>query len=127
MNAFAPRNLIAAAAIAVVAGIAFTSSSASAATYDNLNKCHFATKEKVIKCCETIIRKKGRPLWFRETSSNCSTVVVCRRSTAITHVAKPRCYVQRKFPESKSVTAPVNTPPQRDEPNNNPNIAGGKN
>jgi hypothetical protein len=122
MNIISTRNVIAAATVAVIAGLAFTAPTASAATYDNLNKCHFATKERVIKCCETIIRKKGKPWWFVETNSNCNTAAVCRRKVTVTHVSKPRCYVQVKFPEAKGAK-PELAPPAGGQPNN---IAGGK-
>lgn len=123
MNTFNSRNILAAAAVSIIAGLAFNTSSVSAASYDNLNKCHFATKEKVIKCCETIVRKKGMPRWIIETGNSCRTIVVCKRSRAVTHVAKNRCFIQRRNKAPRSDSLPVRELP-RQRQDFNPAVGG---
>jgi hypothetical protein len=88
-------SLIAATFVGLSA-FAMSSLSAQAGMTEDLGKCRFYEKEKVIACCNRIIHYgKKRPLWMMESESSCQTAAYCvPKKYGRTYLGKPRCYIQ---------------------------------
>ena len=78
-NIYVSYKTIAVAAVVAFGAIAFSSLSANASATGDLRLCHANSKQKFVKCCETVISHQGKPLWFVESNSSCKSVVVCRK------------------------------------------------
>jgi hypothetical protein len=65
----------------------------------SVTSCHGTTLNKVVDCCEQLVKKNGRPLWMLTTGTSCKAAAVCRGGhggpLAIAAVAPSprRCYV----------------------------------
>lgn len=68
------------AAVVALGALAFSGFSANASTTNDLRLCHANSKQRFVKCCETVISHQGKPFWFVENNSSCQTVVVCKKS-----------------------------------------------
>jgi hypothetical protein len=96
-------NTKTAIATAIIAFGAFGIStlSAHAGSTASLAQCKAFTKEKVVKCCDTVIKQQGAPLWFREANMSCSSAVSCsgggggyqKSSYSVAMVSKYRCWI----------------------------------
>ncbi len=94
--------------------LGFSSFSAQAGATADLGKCRAFTKEKVVSCCNHIIKFEKKPMWMLETESSCQSVVKCApKKTPATYVAKPRCYVEVQFTPNGGSSGP-------DSPNTQP-------
>ena len=78
-NIYVSYKTVAMAAVVAFGAIAFSSIGANASTTNDLRLCHANSKERFVKCCETVISHKPKPLWFMEHNSSCQTVVACKR------------------------------------------------
>ncbi|MCB1379893.1 MAG: hypothetical protein KDK89_16225 [Alphaproteobacteria bacterium] len=75
------RMIAAAAGLAAVSGLAMFSQTASASA-SNVLSCEGSDRRSVVECCQTLLLKKGPPLWMRQTAKNCTTVTVrCSRAS----------------------------------------------
>lgn len=94
-NLFFSRKTLVIAAFAILGGINFAAPQAQAGVAESLRRCDGQTKRAFVNCCDTIIRKQGKPIWFTDTRSSCGSVVVCSRSNYIKAATKAqplRCY-----------------------------------
>ena len=90
----------AAALSAAVLAMPLLAGSASASTTSKLMSCQFDTKNKVVDCCQRVLRNEKRPMWMPAGNGGCSTVAKCvgggkGGKVAISYVAapgrKPKC------------------------------------
>ena len=92
-NLFFSRKTLILAAFAVLGSLNFAAPQAHAGVAESLRRCEGQSKRAFVNCCDTIIRKQGKPLWFTETRSSCASVVVCTKSKHNQAAATPyRCY-----------------------------------
>jgi hypothetical protein len=101
-------------AVATFVGLsafAMSSLQAKAGVMEDLGKCRFYTKEKVIACCNRIIKfEKKRPYWMIETESSCQTAAYCvPKKYGRTYLGKPRCYIEVKHKDGGNGFTPVPT------------------
>jgi hypothetical protein len=68
--------------------------SAKADVTNQLGKCQSFSKEKVVRCCDHIIRYSKKPNWMIENQDNCATVVKC----IVSRENKQFCYVKHDIP-----------------------------
>ena len=102
MTNIASRTILSALTVSAIAGIAMMSQ-AGTASANSVTSCEGASRRSVIECCETLVQRKGKPLWMKQTGRNCSSAVVCTGGggggkLALTHVAAPKpklCMVKR--------------------------------
>ena len=80
-NLFFSRKTLILAAFAVLGGLNFAAPQAQAGITDSLQRCNTNIKGRWIKCCETVIKRQGKPLWMLESQGSCSTSVVCSKKT----------------------------------------------
>ena len=78
-NIYVSYKTVAVAAIVAFGTLAFSSLSATASTTNDLRNCHANSKQRFVKCCDTVIREQGKPLWYVETGSSCQSIVVCKK------------------------------------------------
>jgi hypothetical protein len=102
-------SLVAATFVGLSA-FSMSSLSANASMMEDLGKCRFFTKEKVVACCNRIIRlEKKRPYWMIETESSCQTAATCvPKKYGRTYLGKPRCYVEVKHKDGGGANNPGN-------------------
>ena len=103
-NIYVSYKTMAAAAVIAFGAVTFSSVSANASTTNDLRLCHANSKERFVKCCETVISRQKKPLWFVENNSSCSSIVVCRKSNGpITYVAANpyRCNLQIPYNDNQ--------------------------
>lgn len=77
-NIYVSAKTVTLAAVVALGALAFSSFSANASTTNDLRLCHANSKQKFVKCCETVVRREGKPLWFVENNSSCQSIVVCK-------------------------------------------------
>lgn len=75
---FAFRGLAAVSFVTLAAGLSLFAASGTA-NARNVLKCDGADRWSVVECCETIVMKKGLPLWMKQTGRNCESSVKCTR------------------------------------------------
>ena len=81
-NLFFSRKTLILAAFAVLGGLNFAAPQAQAGITDSLQRCNTNIKGRWIKCCETVIKREGKPLWMLEAQGSCQTSVVCTRGSS---------------------------------------------
>jgi hypothetical protein len=87
----------AAAAFSIGAALSFASPASAASSM--LEKCQPRSSRAIVEgCCNTWIRKHGRPLWMMEANTSCSASVVCVAKknpvAAVAFIAaKPKCQI----------------------------------
>lgn len=81
-NIYVSYKTIAVAAVVAFGAIAFSSISAQANTTDRLLQCQSSSKDRVVSCCETVMHREKRPLWFTENYRSCKTAVTCKAAKA---------------------------------------------
>lgn len=69
---------------------------AQASTTSKLMNCRFDTRQKVMDCCQRVLRTETRPYWISSGSGACSGAVQCygggnRQSYASN--TRRRCYI----------------------------------
>jgi hypothetical protein len=111
--------------------------SANASVTSKLQNCRYDSREKVISCCEKVVRRGVKPFWMVQAGGTCGSVVVCkgggktsgRPVAAISVVAprKPKCFVDMT-PDDTIKGGGPDTPntPRTPSRGNTPNAAGGK-
>lgn len=96
MTTIASKTFLSALAISALAGIAMFAQS-SAASAKSVTSCEGTDRRSVIECCETLVQRKGLPMWMKQTGRNCSSSTVCRGgnkpNTAVA-ATTPRCWVK---------------------------------
>jgi len=91
------------------------STSANAAT-SLRDSCHGSTHNAVERCCESWVRRNGKPMWMLvDANAGCHNAASCRgggKSTlpGIAYVKMPKCFIEQNPPEIKS--GPNTPPPQ---------------
>ena len=103
MTNIASKTFLSAFTVSAIAGIAMMSQ-AGTASAKSVTSCEGTSRQSVIECCETLVQRKGMPMWMKQTGRNCSSFVVCTGGggggkLALTHVAAPKpklCKVERK-------------------------------
>ncbi len=112
-NTSVSYKTIAVAAVVAFGAIAFSSLSANASATGDLRLCHANSKQKFVKCCETVIRREGKPLWFVENNSSCQTIVACKKSNApISFVAVNPYRCNLSIPQPGGQGGQNNPPPK---------------
>lgn len=102
MTNIASKTFLSAFTVSAIAGIALMSQ-AGTASAKSVTSCEGTSRQSVIECCETLVQRKGMPMWMKQTGRNCSSFVVCTGGggggkLALTHVAAPKpklCMVKR--------------------------------
>lgn len=85
------RNLAAAATMTMAASLAMLFNT-GAASAKNVLKCDGSDRFSVVECCETIVMKKGLPLWMKQTGRNCESIVKCSARANGGSDNKRRCW-----------------------------------
>ena len=123
----------AAAVSAAVLALPLLASSASASATSKLMSCQFDTKNKVVDCCQRVIRDEKRPMWMPAGNGGCASVAKCvgggkkPSAVAIAYVPtrKPKCgiYIPQIQDGGGSNDDTPGTPnrPSRQTPGNNGN------
>lgn len=98
MTNIASKTIVSALTVSAIAGFAMLAQSGSASA-KSVTSCEGTDRRSVIECCETLVQRKGLPMWMKQTGRNCSSATVCRGGGGkqpLTHaVAKtPRCWVK---------------------------------
>jgi hypothetical protein len=113
MNKSTILAVSAASLSAALLSLSLLSAPANASTTSMLMNCKYNTKQKVIDCCQRILRKQPKPIWLEEGSSGCAAVAKCSKtgpSHSITYVPQ-RCYIQ--IPSEGGGTGSERTPQGR--------------
>lgn len=92
------RNIAVASVFTVTAAAAMAAQT-SVASAKNVLSCDSGDRRSVIECCESIVQRKGLPLWMKQTGRNCSSVVKCSASSqsfraSANFAPVRRCYVK---------------------------------
>jgi hypothetical protein len=66
------------------------SSDANASATSQLKRCQFNTKQKVIDCCEHVLRTERKPFWIHDARGSCETLAVCTGKRS----ASRKCWVR---------------------------------
>lgn len=69
------RSLVITSAFAAASLALFAHSGQAKAM--NVLKCEGASRQSVVECCETIVMRKGMPLWMKQTGRNCMASARC--------------------------------------------------
>jgi hypothetical protein len=99
-NILMNRKTLFTAAIMAVGAIGFSSLGAQASSTSSLAQCKAFSREKVVKCCDTVLKQQGAPAWFRESNMSCSSAVSCtgggydKASYSVAISDKYRCWIQ---------------------------------
>jgi hypothetical protein len=108
-------------AAAMVMGLAYAASgSAEASMTSRLQNCIYPNKNRVISCCQQVIKRK-KPFWMMESGASCASAAVCSTkkvidTSAITHVAYKKvkvCSIQVMTPPPGGGGSPGDDTPQR--------------
>ncbi len=108
------RSTLAVAALLGLGALGFSSLAAHADVTGRLGQCQAFTKEKVVRCCDQIVKSNNKPMWMLESRDSCQSAAVCvgkSYSTSLTSVSvrKPRCTIQIKYNDyqgTSKITAP---------------------
>jgi hypothetical protein len=114
--------------IALAAGMFFMAATGffatvSEASTGNVLNCKGNSRDKVVDCCQQIVRKK-KPVWMVEARQSCGTAAVCSaksiKGTSITHVTKPKKVLVCSIAMSDKPDKPdkPDTPDKPDKPDN---------
>lgn len=91
-----------------LSALCFSALSAHADVTGRLNQCRMSTKDRVVSCCEQILKHEKKPMWMVESHDTCRSVAVCvGKKYGITYSRKPKCFIQIKFPETRQSTVTV--------------------
>lgn len=98
----------------------------STAQASSVTSCHGTTANKVVGCCEQLVKKNGRPLWMIMSSTSCKEAAVCRGGhvglAAIAAVAPRRCYIRMAEFVKEGGGEEGGGDPGRGSPNDTPSI-----
>ncbi len=109
-------KISAALAVAAISAAFMGYSTSANAAGSMLSNCQANSRGAVVKCCESWIKKNGRPFWMSNANS-CGTSVSCSGGSggtnlptiAVAYVKKPKCFLESTPPENGSHDSP--TPP----------------
>jgi hypothetical protein len=102
------RSTLAVATLLGLGALGFSSLSAHADVTGQLMQCKTFSKQKVISCCDRIIKYNKKPIWMIENNQSCHTAVKCiLKKPSITYVRKPLCYVDVNIPIGGGSSVPV--------------------
>jgi hypothetical protein len=119
-NFITSRSAIVIAGLMTFGTLTISSMQAQASSATSLGQCRAFTKEKVVRCCDDIVKNVGEPLWMRESHSSCRTAAVCVGGTVgLTARRKVACYIRAKNDDNQGHNNPPPPPPK-----NNPNTPG---
>jgi hypothetical protein len=120
------------ATLAVV-GALIMSSGVQASTTTKLLSCQANSKQKVVDCCDRILRTNQRPYWITSGLGGCGGVVACKAGgkptktyfAAVTVTKPKKCVVY--IPDDSSSSSSHDEPhTPGNTPGRNPRNAGGK-
>jgi hypothetical protein len=117
------RSALSAFAVSAIAGLALMAQTGSASAKSVLS-CEAGSMRSVIECCETIVKRKGLPMWMKQSGRNCSSSAVCRGRasgrTPVTHAVAPAriCRIAIQYPQDRTNGGNPNT--GRGNPNGSP-------
>jgi hypothetical protein len=79
-------------------------------------------QEKIVRCCERIIKTGGRPAWMIDNHDTCQTSVVRSGGKKYPGIAaRPAiCYIRVRFNDGTGDSKPGSNPPPRTNPNGAP-------
>jgi hypothetical protein len=126
------KSVLSLSTFAAIIAIPMLVSGAQASTTTKLLSCQANSKQKVVDCCERILRTNTRPYWISSGTGACGGVVVCKgggkpSKTVLTAVvaAKPkRCMVYVPGEDTIGGGNGDDTPPPRTP--RTPNTSRGK-
>lgn len=127
MTTIASKTFLSALAVSAIAGIAMMAQTGSASAR-SVTSCEGTDRRSVIECCQTLVKRKGMPMWMKQSGRNCSTSTVCRAGGSgnqpTTHAVAPvnKCWV-KYIPRDRDGGNDGHDNPGkgRDTPNGNPN------
>ena len=92
------RRLAIAGVLGVIGLAAYSAIPASAGT-NEVTSCRGTTKAQVQNCCDTVVRKHGKPQWMRLSGKNCASAVSCKGGSTIgvAAVASKVCTIQPSY------------------------------
>jgi hypothetical protein len=94
---------------------------AKASTTSKLMNCRYDTRQKVMDCCQHVLRTEAKPYWISSGTGSCRSVVRCvgggtkpSYATVAAVVNKPkRCFIVQPNIESHSDGSSIDSTPQR--------------
>ena len=101
--------------IAVLSGFAAAALLAQSheASAKNVTSCKGNSRQSVIDCCETLVKKRGYlPYWMKHAGKNCSSAAVCvpggkPQPATFAAPAKKKCYIKYFGPTEKNGNGPT--------------------
>jgi hypothetical protein len=125
------KSVLSLSALAVIVAMPLMMSGAQASTTTKLLSCQADSRQKVVDCCQRILRTNTRPYWISSGTGACGAVVACKagkssKPTFAAVVAPPKkCVVY--IPEIDTIGGGKgdDTPVPNSNPRN-PNSRGGK-
>ena len=75
------------AALLGLGALGFSGISAKADVTSQLGHCQAFTKEKVVRCCDQILKIEKKPYWFTENHMTCGTAAVCDKRITLRDAA----------------------------------------
>lgn len=91
---------------------------AKASTTSKLLNCRYDTRQKVMDCCQRVLRTESRPYWISSGTGSCGSVVKCvgggKKATYATVANKPkRCSIVIPNDDSSRGSSTVEAQPER--------------
>jgi uncharacterized membrane protein len=94
---------------------------AKANTTSKLMNCRYDTRQKVMDCCQRVLRSESRPYWISSGTGSCGSVVKCvgggkkpSYSTVASVVSKPkRCFIAIPSEDSGGRNSSSEAQPER--------------
>jgi hypothetical protein len=127
------KSVLSLSTLAAIVAIPMMVSGAQASTTTKLLSCQADSRQKVVDCCQRILRTNTRPYWISSGTGACGAVVACKGggkptkpTFAAVVVPKPKkCVVY--IPEIDTIGDGKggDTPPPNSNPRT-PNTRGGK-
>ena len=93
------RSTIIAAAVLGFGSLLVSSFQAQASSATSIYQCRAFTAEKAVRCCDTIVKTQGRPLWMKENHSTCQTAVTCGSGYMKIIASNYPCYINQNYGE----------------------------
>ncbi len=103
------RSTLAVATFLGLGALGFSSLAAHADVTGQLGQCRAFSKEKVVRCCEQIVKNHHMPLWMIDSHDTCQSATVCvgksyGNSLTTANMRVPRCSIQIKHNDYQGTT-----------------------
>jgi hypothetical protein len=91
---------------------------AKASTTSKLMNCRYDSRQKVMDCCQRVLRTESKPYWISSGTGSCSSVVKCvgggKYGATASIVNKPkRCFVVIPNEDSHGDNSSAEAQPER--------------